>query len=154
MMAEKVNSASSIIAPTTAWTPIITLQTPGSSSFSHGLQIGAYEKLDKLIIANFRLSVSAWSLGSGSGAVFLGGLPFEIAPFGILNGFVSQYTNITLPAGYTQLGLNANPGSSGFTTCNLAASGSAQNGSLALLSTSALGTGFMLSGCVTYLTDV
>lgn len=91
-----------------SFTPTMAFATPGTSSFSYATQTGRYLKVGTWYIVEAILTVTP-TIGTGSGAVRLGGLPassgFNMA------GWVSETPDaLTLSAGYTWVGARFDAG--------------------------------------------
>ncbi len=70
-----------------AWTPTLSLSTPGSSTFSYSSAVGTYVCANGIVLLG--LSVTATpTVGSGSGTLLIGGLPYAVNP-GLWSGTVS-----------------------------------------------------------------
>lgn len=85
------------------WTP--TLVGSGTAgTFTYTNQVSSYEKIGRLVIARFGLSISA-TPGSPTGNMQIAGLPFtsNATPNDDGHCFISVMTGITLDAGYTVL---------------------------------------------------
>lgn len=64
---------------TGTFTPTFALTTPGTSSFTYTTQIGRYTKIGPAVFIIYRVTLSAYSQGTGSGSLSLASLPFTEA---------------------------------------------------------------------------
>lgn len=60
------------------WTPTITYTTPGTLSVTYAGQSGQYTKIGRQVTVNFDVVLSAFTKGTASGYVVIGGLPFTV----------------------------------------------------------------------------
>ena len=58
------------------WTPVYQPQTGSFTSITHDRQIGRYVKVGKAVYIKGYIRTDAVNVGSSSGAIFIGGLPF------------------------------------------------------------------------------
>jgi len=58
------------------FSPTFALTTPGTSSFTYASQQGVYTKIGRLVTYSIHVQVSAASVGTGTGNLVIGGLPF------------------------------------------------------------------------------
>lgn len=58
------------------WTPAMQFATPGTSSFGYARQFGTYVKVGQQVTVSFIVHLNAFSKGTGSGDLWLTGLPF------------------------------------------------------------------------------
>tara|TARA_B100001057_G_scaffold445887_1_gene483918 strand:+ start:73 stop:642 length:570 start_codon:yes stop_codon:yes gene_type:complete len=58
------------------WTPVYQPQTGSFTSITHDRQIGRYVKIGKAVYIKGYIRTDAVNVGSSSGAIFIGGLPF------------------------------------------------------------------------------
>lgn len=79
-----------------SWTPGLSLATPGSSSFTYTTQSGTSRAWGPLIWVRANILTSAFSVGTGSGALQLTGLPVNPASEVYLNVALQGYTNAAL----------------------------------------------------------
>lgn len=129
---------------TGSWTP--TLQ--GSSATgapTYTTQIGSYEQIGRLIICRFTIVTSA--LGSPTGNMQIGGLPFTSANVSNDNGqgFITNMIGVTLDSSYVTLTAIVAPNSA---VAMLFEIGSGQSGQAVPVSKFASGT--TLEGCLIY----
>lgn len=66
------------------WTPALTFATPGTLSINYGNRNGNYTKVGNLVTARFAITINPaqFSKGTASGALIIGGLPFNIGSSG------------------------------------------------------------------------
>lgn len=89
------------------WTPTIRGDsTPGTQTYS--TQSGRYTKIGRLVHVEFRVTMTAKD-GTTAGSIFINGIPFSIGAT-IGGGAVSDYSNVDLAAGQSQLMLVSNGG--------------------------------------------
>jgi len=67
------------------WTPAFALAVPGTSSFTYSVQVGTYTKIGRQVTVVCHITLSASSIGTGSGAIAITGLPF-------VNGASANYS--------------------------------------------------------------
>lgn len=59
------------------WVPTFELSAPGTSSFgTYGLQYGTYTKIGRQVTVMFNIMSGIFALGTGTGPLFIAGLPF------------------------------------------------------------------------------
>lgn len=58
------------------WTPTITYETPGTLSVSYASQSGTYTKIGNIVTLSFGIRLSAFTKGTASGNLRIGGVPF------------------------------------------------------------------------------
>ena len=63
------------------FTPALTYQTPGNSSFGFSTQLGSYTKIGNVCYCTTDLRFNAFSKGNASGALLISSLPFPTANF-------------------------------------------------------------------------
>lgn len=84
------------------FTPTMAFSVPGTSTFSYGTRAGHYQKDASWVQAFIDLTVTP-TIGTGSGDVQIGGLPYP-ATLTFVSGQLGQNDiDITWPAGSTQL---------------------------------------------------
>jgi len=87
------------------WTPTISFNTPGTSSFSYSVQTGLFTRIGNLVHLEFQITFSP-TIGTGSGGLKIGGIPYtansNLFPAGNLS-LISA--NFNWPAGYTMLSI-------------------------------------------------
>jgi hypothetical protein len=59
-----------------SWTPTITYTTPGTLSVSYSSQAGTYTKVGNIVTLSFGIRISAFTKGTASGDLRVGGVPF------------------------------------------------------------------------------
>jgi len=102
------------------WTPVLTFATAGDVSVTYGQQTGTYVKIGKLVVLKCRVTTSAFSHSTASGALRITGLPFS-ATNRTLNPIA--FNGIT-KANYTTISSQIDTGSS---ISTFIASGSGQS---------------------------
>ena len=81
------------------WTPTISFATPGTSSIAYSTQIGRYTRVGDLVYLDFQIIFTP-TLGTASGALLIGGLPFAAASAGPQAGMVGSVgSNLSWTAG-------------------------------------------------------
>ena len=63
------------------WTPTLSYTTPGDVSVTYAEQLGKYVKVGKQVTVWFNVSLSAFTKGTASGFLLIGGLPYTVAPY-------------------------------------------------------------------------
>jgi len=61
------------------FTPTVALGTPGTSSFTYSQQVGHYNIIGSLVFITIRIVLTNFTVGTGSGQVAIGTLPFAAA---------------------------------------------------------------------------
>ncbi len=61
------------------FTPTVALGTPGTSSFTYSQQVGNYHLIGSLVFFTIRIVLTNFTIGTGSGQVAIGTLPFAAA---------------------------------------------------------------------------
>jgi len=90
---------------TGACIPTVTLSTPGTFSVAYDIQIGDYTRVANRVFFDIRLRFTP-TLGTGSGSVRIGGLPFVVgAASGI--GYVAILSGFTWPGILTKAMITA-----------------------------------------------
>lgn len=87
------------------WTPTFGGSTT-NGTITYDVQLGRYTRIGTLCIARFRIN-TATVTATPTGNLQIKGLPFTAATVAVAVGpsYPSDYSNINLTAGYTQLGL-------------------------------------------------
>lgn len=85
------------------WTPALALGTPGTSAFTYTTQIGTYTRVGNLVTVQFRIDVSIFTVGTGSGNLTITGLPVTAAANDIEAGALTILEGVTYPAGRTTI---------------------------------------------------
>lgn len=80
----------------TAWTPTLVFATPGTSSFTYANNVGLYSKIGSVVFFAVRIVLSAFSAGTASGTLRLGGLPFTV-----LNNIALPIASVGFTANWT-----------------------------------------------------
>jgi hypothetical protein len=101
-------------------TPTFALATPGTSSFVHATQTGAYYQIGKLVFLDFNCT-AAFTVGTGSGnlqiTIALDGVTISIDNTGLSAGAVRYMSStVTWPAGTTSVSVT--PGGTTFLWVN------------------------------------
>jgi hypothetical protein len=60
------------------WTPVLTLNTPGTSAVTYTNQFGNYVKIGKQVTVTGFIGVDTWSTGTGSGGPIITSLPYTV----------------------------------------------------------------------------
>lgn len=128
--------------------PVLTFATPGTLSITYAIQAGWYYRIGRLVVAGFRIQISAFSKGTASGNLRITGLP--ITPVNTTNinggGQVTEWRGLT-KANYTDLNAFIAPNDP---TIYLYASGSGQTPAL-IAASDTIANPVDLAGMVTYL---
>lgn len=127
------------------WTPTLVLSTPGTSSFTYSIQTGMYTKIGRQVNVHFRIECSASSAGTGTGQLYVAGLPFSVSATTVYVAGVIGYA-----ANWTTNFPTALLGSSGTTAAFLYAT-SPTSGSVALNQTN-IGGAVIIYGALSYTT--
>lgn len=92
-----------LVGPAVPWTPVISLDTPGTLAVTYATQWGEYYRIGNLILAYFNISTSVFTVGTGTGNILISGLPFaaKAVTSGSWSGSFSILSGIT-KASYTQ----------------------------------------------------
>ena len=132
------------------WTPAFTFATPGDVAITYGVQIGTYTKVGRMITVAFRITTSAFTWTTASGALQITGIPFASRTLTNMRWHNPCSFNGITKVLYTQFQLQLNSASSTI-VANMSGSGQSQSGvSAADVPTG--GTPFF-SGILTYETD-
>ena len=132
------------------WTPAFTFATPGDVAITYGVQIGTYTKVGRMITVAFRITTSAFTWTTASGALQITGIPFASRTLTNMRWHNPCSFNGITKVLYTQFQLQLNSASSTI-VANMSGSGQSQSGvNAADLPTG--GTPFF-SGILTYETD-
>lgn len=101
------------------WTPTLFLTTPGTSSFGYVYRNGFYTKVGDIVTIQIEIVLNSFTLGTGSGLLSIGGLPFTAkstaAGGGSAASFSSAWVGLTANTGFvttasTSMGLyNVSP---------------------------------------------
>jgi hypothetical protein len=132
------------------WTPAFTFATPGDVAITYGVQVGTYTKVGRMITVAFRLTTSAFTWTTASGALQITGIPFASRTLTNMRWHNPCSFNGITKLLYTQFQLQLNSASSTI-VANMSASGQSQSGVSAADLPSG-GTPFF-SGILTYETD-
>jgi len=126
----------------TAWTPtIIGSTTAGTQTYT--AQNGSYIKIGRLVFIEGYVAISAKDAGI-TGYVAIGGLPFAAASTYHIGFSLGQWRGLTLTSGYTQAGLETEPGESRIL---LTQSGSTKSPALIAVADLNATSGFIFGGC-------
>jgi hypothetical protein len=90
-----------------SWTPVIAGDgTAGTQTYS--VQSGKFVRIGKQVWCEFSLTMTAKD-GTTAGNIYIGGLPFTVSSATNYrgSGYFGAWVNLTMAAGYTQLGLRA-----------------------------------------------
>lgn len=91
----------------TPWTPVVSLATPGTSSFAHSTQTGRATAIADLIILDL-YTIFTPTIGTGSGVVRVSGFPDAIADLTLITGIVADLSGFAAwPASTTQAAMIA-----------------------------------------------
>jgi hypothetical protein len=100
-----------------SWTPTITYTTPGTLSVSYSSQAGTYTKVGNIVTLSFGIRISAFTKGTASGDLRVGGVPFTtdfdtaIGTVGLFNSsFTSQPVLVPTTGAFNLLRLVNNSG--------------------------------------------
>jgi hypothetical protein len=80
------------------WTPTLAYDTPGTSSFTYGTQVGRFSRIGNIVHFNCRIILTNYSLGTGTGNLNITGLPYASA--NVANSYFTFpvfYSNVTIP---------------------------------------------------------
>lgn len=89
------------------WTPTAAFATPGDSSIAYTTQTGTWTRVQDRVMLDFFLNFTP-TIGTASGNLVIGGLPFAMADTSVIVGSVLFVTgNFAFPAGRSQAFLNA-----------------------------------------------
>jgi hypothetical protein len=80
------------------WTPTYELDTPGTSSIAYSQQLGFYTKIGRFVSATCTPVTNTFTLGTGTGNLNIGGLPFTSA-----NTTINVAGSVAYASGYTTL---------------------------------------------------
>lgn len=132
---------------TGTWAPtLLGDSTAGAPTYT--TQVGSYEKIGRLVIARFKIVISA--VGGMTGNLDIGALPFTSTAttndVGAVS--VSLFTGLTLTASYTHVAGDIQPSG---TIARVLQSGSAQTG--AVIPISGVANATTLEGVAIYRTD-
>ncbi len=85
---------------TGSWTPELSLSTPGTSSFTYSTQLGSYTRIGNVVHITGRVVLTNFSIGTGSGVVFIGTFPIAAVTNSTLGySLVTTLQNVTYGAG-------------------------------------------------------
>lgn len=130
------------------WTPVLTFATPGNLSTAYSTQFGAYTKIGRLVIAQFRLNLSTFTHTTASGNLQITGLPFaqnNTAGFDA-SGALEAWQGIT-KANYTQMSPALAAGAQLLT---ITACGQGQNSATIAFGDTPTGGAVILRGFIAY----
>ena len=88
------------------WTPALSASTPGNFTPTYTVQEGGYTRVGRLVTAIGRIYLSSFTNTTGSGDLFITGLPFTASGYYSAGGL--NYAGVT-KAGYTQFTPFATP---------------------------------------------
>lgn len=83
------------MAVTGTFVPTISLSTPGTSSFTYTLQSGEFTTIGNIVVFSIRILLSNFTIGTGSGNVQVGTLPFSSGASSVNMCFSCTLQNIT-----------------------------------------------------------
>ena len=80
------------------WTPALSYDTAGTSSFTYAIQQGYYTKVGRLITVHFKVQLTNFSKGTASGSLNITGLPYtpvgsEALPVGSIVLYDAPFSN-------------------------------------------------------------
>jgi hypothetical protein len=132
------------------WTPAFTFATAGDVAITYGVQVGTYTKVGRMVMVAFRITTSAFTWTTASGALQITGIPFTAKTVTNMRWQnPCSFSGIT-KANYTQFQLQINSASSTI-VANMSGSGQAQS-SINAADLPTGGTPFF-SGILIYETD-
>lgn len=109
------------------WTPDLTFATPGNLALTYGVNLGTYTKVGRLVAVAFRITTTAFTWSTASGALQVGGLPFAARTLTNMRTQNPVSFNGITKANYTTLNSQINSGSSTI-VFNMSGSGQSQTG--------------------------
>jgi hypothetical protein len=92
------------VVTTNTFTPIITGSVADPDSITYAAQVGRYVKIENLVNFHVTITLSAITIGGGSGNIQISGLPFTSANVSNqVPNFVTSYANLNLGASAVQV---------------------------------------------------
>lgn len=125
-----------------AWTPVFTSSTPGTLSITYTTQWGQFTRIGRQVTANFKLGIDVLTLGTASGSLLIGGLPYPNSSSGFSTGSC-MWDGIDTGGPQTTLYLDVSASS-------MYAWGSNDNGVWSAPPISNLSSGDLMIGSITY----
>lgn len=132
------------------WTPVLTFGTPGDLAVTYSIQVGRYQKCGRLIVAQVRLTTSAFTHTTAAGNLLITGMSFTALNVTNHNNVGGCFVGGVTKANYTNFALTMQANSS---SMRMVASGSGQAISNVAAADMPTGGTVVIGGTVVYVAE-